>query len=312
MSDLHPKLQEILALPENPDAVPVEQQTPEEARAEWKADMAAVDGPKPDMARVQDLTLPGPAGNMAARLYVPHGLSEGPQAGLIYFHGGGFIRGDIETHDGLCRMLAQAGEMIVISVAYRLAPEHPFPAAFEDACAATAHITGHAGQFGLDENRIAVGGDSAGGNLAAAVCLAARDGGGARIRAQLLLYPVTDLVGETESGRLFSRGYLLNSMPFYTASYLGAEGDGHHPHASPLLASDHSGLPPAIITTAGFDPLRDEGIAYGGKLKAAGVDVVHLHYADMIHGFSSLRGLLAEADASLEEAGRALAGLLKA
>lgn len=307
---LHPKLKEILSVPENPNAVQVEDQTPEEARVEWKGDMAAVDGPAPEMAEVRDLTLAGPAGELAARLYVPTGLSGAARPCLVYFHGGGFIRGDIDTHDSVCRVLAQSAAAVVISVDYRLAPEVRCPAPVFDAKSAVTQIAERATEFGIDPARLAVGGDSAGGNISAALTLLAREGGTPEIKAQLLIYPVTDLLNETESARLFSRGYLLNSMPFYTASYLGPEGDAGDPLASPLLAQDHAGLPPAIVVTAGYDPLRDEGVAYAEKLKAAGGEVVHLHYEDMIHGFSSLRGLLDEADASLQAAGAALAQLL--
>lgn len=310
-ADLHPRLKEILAIPGNPDATPVEVQDPDEARAEWKADMAAVDGPAPEMGEIRDLTLAGPAGPLPARFYVPRGLEGMKRACLIYFHGGGFIRGDIDTHDGLCRVLADAAQVVVISVAYRLAPEHRFPAAFDDAFAATAQVISMAADLGIDPARVAVGGDSAGGNITAAVTLAARDQARMAIRAQLLIYPVTDLLNQSESKRLFSSGYLLNSMPFYIASYLGPNGRADDPLASPLLAADHGRLPPAVVTTAGYDPLRDEGVAYARRLEAAGVQVRHLHYPDMIHGFSSLRGLLSEADASLREAAAALSGFLR-
>lgn len=308
--ELHPKLKEILAVPENPDAIPVEKQTPEEARAEWKSDMAAVDGPAPQMAELNNFTLTGPAGDLAARRYVPEGFSGDAQPCLVFFHGGGFIRGDLDTHDSICRVLAETAAAVVISVDYRMAPEARCPAPVFDARAAVTQIISQADEFGIDPDRIAVGGDSAGGNISAALTLLARDKGGPNIKAQLLIYPVTDLRNETESKRLFSQGYLLNSMPFYTASYLGPDGDAADPLASPLLAREHAGLPPAIVITAGYDPLRDEGVSYVNKLRDAGVSVEHMHYADMIHGFSSLRGLLDEADASLRAAGTALARLL--
>jgi len=307
---LHPKLKEILAVPENPDAIPVEKQAPEEARAEWKSDMAAVDGPAPHMAELSDFTLTGSAGDLAARRYVPEGLSGNAHPCLVFFHGGVFIRGDLDTHDSICRVLAEAAAAVVISVDYRLAPEARCPAPVLDARDAVTQIIAQADEFRIDPDRIAVGGDSAGGNISAALTLLARDKGGPSIKAQLLIYPVTDLQNETESKILFSHGYLLNSMPFYTASYLGPDGDAADPLASPLLAQEHAGLPPAVVITAGYDPLRDEGMNYVNKLRDAGVSVEHMHYADMIHGFSSLRGLLDEADASLRAAGAALARLL--
>ena len=312
MTELHPTLKQILAQPENPNAVPVEVQDPEEARREWKADMAAVDAPAPEMARVWDFTIPRPGGAIAARAYDPVGNATEPLPLLIYYHGGGYIRGDIDTHDSVCRVLARESGALVVSPAYRLAPEHRFPAAVEDAFAVLCHLSAKAEDFGIDPDRIAVGGDSAGGNLAIAACLQAKDAGGPRIRYQLLIYPVTDLTGATESKRLYSRGYLLNSMPFYIASYLGPEGDGRHKLASPLLAPSLAGLPPALVLTAGFDPLRDEGQDFARKLAAAGVAVDHSCYDDMIHGFVSLRGLLPEADRALGDCARHVATALAA
>ncbi len=304
---LHPKLRTILAAPENPNATPVEVQDPDEARREWKSDISAVDAPAPQGIGVTETSFPGPAGPIAARLYVPEGSRAGPWPLLIYYHGGGYIRGDLDTHDSLCRVLAHETPCAVLSVDYRLAPEHRFPAAVDDALAVLRAVAQDAARLGIDARRIAVGGDSAGGNIAAAVTLAARDGGGPEIRYQLLIYPVTDLTSETESKRLFSKGYLLNSMPFYIASYLGPGGDGTHPLASPLLAPDLTRLPPALVLTAGFDPLRDEGDAYAERLAAAGAAVEHVRHPDMIHGFVSLRGLLDEADAALADCARRLA-----
>lgn len=311
MSELHPTLKKILQQPENPNAVPVEVQDPNEARREWKADMAAVDAPAPDVDRVWDFDIPGPAGAIPARAYLPKGLATASRPLLVYYHGGGFIRGDLDTHDSVCRVLATEAGCLVVSAAYRLAPEHRFPAAAEDAFAVVQHLSAHARDLGADPARIAVAGDSAGGNVAIAACLQAREKGGPDIRFQLLIYPVTDLVSATESKLLYSKGYLLNSMPFYVASYLGPGGDGRNPLASPLRARDLSGLPPAMIVTAGFDPLRDEGQEFARKLTAAGVQVEHRCYDDMIHGFVSLRGLLPEADAALRECARTLATALK-
>ena len=305
--ELHPKLRTILAAPENPNATPVEVQDPDEARQEWKADILAVDAPAPQAVGVTETSFNGPAGPIAARLYVPEGSRAEAWPLLIYYHGGGYIRGDLDTHDSLCRVLAHETPCAVLSVDYRLAPEHRFPAAVDDALAVLRAVADDAARLGIDARRIAVGGDSAGGNLAAAVTLAARDQGGPEIRYQLLIYPVTDLTSDTESKRLFSKGYLLNSMPFYIASYLGPDGDGTHPLASPLLAPDLTRLPPALVLTAGFDPLRDEGDAYAARLAEAGVPVEHVRHGDMIHGFVSLRGLLDEADEALTDCARRLA-----
>lgn len=312
MSDLHPTLKTILQQPENPAAVPVEVQDPEEARREWKDDMAAVDATAPGMDWVWEFEIPGADGALAARGYVPAGLTTLTRPLLVYFHGGGFIRGDLDTHDSICRVLADEAQCMVVSVAYRLAPEHRFPAGAEDAFAAVAYLSAHAKEFSIDPDRIAVAGDSAGGNMAIAACLQARDRGGPAIRFQLLIYPVTDLVGYPESKRLYSKGYLLNSMPFYIASYLGPDGDGRNGLASPLLAADLSRLPPAMIVTAGFDPLRDEGQEFARKLASSGVAVAHKCYDDMIHGFVSLRGLLPEADEALRDCARGVAKALGA
>ncbi|RUP09918.1 alpha/beta hydrolase [Hyphomicrobium sp.] len=307
MSELHPTLKNILQQPENPNATPVEIQDPDEARREWKSDMAAVDAPAPEMAKVRDFVIPGPAGPIPARSYVPTGLPDTGRPLLVYYHGGGYIRGDIDTHDSVCRVLAREAGCMVVSPAYRLAPEHRFPAAAEDAFAVVDYMSRKAKDFGVDQSRIAVGGDSAGGNLAIAASIQARDKGAPKIRFQLLIYPVTDLTSANESKRLFSKGFLLNSMPFYIASYLGPNGDGRNQLASPLLSDDLSRLPPAFVITAGFDPLRDEGQDFARKLAAHGVAVEHKCYEDMIHGFVSLRGLLPEADAALGDCARRLA-----
>jgi acetyl esterase len=310
VSDLHPTLKSILAQPENPNATPVEVQDPNEARREWKADMAAVDAPAPEMEKVWDFQIPGPAGAIRARAYAPNGLPATGRTLLIYYHGGGYIRGDIDTHDSMCRVLADEARCLVISPAYRLAPEHRFPAAAEDAYAVAQYLAAHAADFQIDPSKIAVAGDSAGGNLAIATALLAKEKRGPAIAFQLLIYPVTDLTSATESKRLYSKGYLLNSMPFYIASYLGPQGDGRNPLASPLLAGDLSGMPPAFVITAGFDPLRDEGQEFARKLASAGATVEHKCYDDMIHGFVSLRGLLPEADVALRHCAQRLVNAL--
>ncbi len=301
--ELHPTLVEILSLPGNPDAVPVEKQTPQMARAEFDSDIAAVDGPAPDMADIKDIIIPGPASELPARIYTANG--DAGTAVFVYLHGGGNIRGNIGTHDSTCRVLADAGKCAVVSIDYRLAPEHPFPAAFDDAVAATRWLAENTHNFGWNGRRFIVAGDSAGGNLAAAVAHQARDDGAPKIDAQLLIYPVIDHVGETESKRLFSKGFMLDSMPFYTASYIPDEADRRDPRASPIYAEDHGRLPPAVILTAGFDPLRDEANAYADALANAGVKVERIVYPDMIHGFTLLRGLLPEADQALSRCARA-------
>lgn len=311
MSELHPVLKDILAQPENPDAVPVEVQDPGDARREWKGDMAAVDAPAPELREVTDFTIATDFAVLKARRYVPRAAGATASPALIYFHGGGFIRGDIDTHDSVCRVLADSSSCIVISAEYRLAPEHRFPTGAMDAYDVLRHVSANAASIGIDADRIAVGGDSAGGNMAIAACLLARRSGAPKIGFQLLIYPVTDLVSTTESKRLYSKGYLLNSMPFYIASYLGPDGNGADEIASPALAKDLSNLPPAYVITAGFDPLRDEGQTFARRLAEHGNAVEHKCYDDMIHGFVSLRGLLPEADRALVEAGKKLELALK-
>ena len=306
MKELNAQLKEILAQPGDPDATPVEEQTPEEARAEFEGDMKAVDAEPPAIASVTDMEIIGADGPLGARLYEPDGLTSGSGMLLIYYHGGGNIRGSLDTHDSTCRVLANASQANVLSVDYRLAPEHPFPAAADDAWAAFTWAHEHASDLGVSTRKIAVGGDSAGGNLAAVVSLDARDRSGPEVAFQMLIYPVTDHVSDTQSKRLYSSGYMLNSMPFYTASYLPNEADRTHPRASPIYASSHAGLPPAVVMTAGFDPLLDDGKAYADKLEADGCSVDYVCFDSMIHGFISLRGLLPEAEEGLDRCARSM------
>ena len=303
---LDPKLAEILASLDPSAETPVEEMTPEDARALWKAEMAAVAGAPLPVKSATAHAAPGPAGPLPLRLYEPAGAGAGPLPVLVYFHGGGWIRGDLDTHDDVCRYLCHHAGCLVASVDYRLAPEHRFPAALEDCDAATRWVAENAAQLGADPARLAIGGDSAGGNIACGVTLTARERGGPAIAFQLLIYPATDLAGETGSKRLYSSGYLLDSMPFYVASYLGPEGDAAAPLVSPLRAGDLSNLPSAFVLTAGFDPLRDEGEAYARRLQDAGVAVDYRCHAGMIHGFVSITGLIASAEAGLADAAAAL------
>jgi acetyl esterase len=215
----------------------------------------------------------------------------------VYFHGGGWVIGDLETHDVLCRQITAAAGVSVIAVDYRLAPEHKFPAAVDDAWAATRWIAAHGAELGVDGGKLAVGGDSAGGNLAAVVALLARDAGGPPITAQVLIYPVTDLSAETQSYTDFAEGFALtrDSMRWFRAHYLTGPRDGDDWRASPLRARSHAGLPPALIVTAGFDPLRDEGAAYAMRLRDAGVMVDYVCFGGMIHGFAGMGKVLSSA-----------------
>jgi acetyl esterase len=299
---LHPKLVEICALPGRA----LSEFTPEEARRNFIADRKAAEAPAPQMP-TRDFTIPGPAGPLGARLYTPPGLPAKGNPILIYFHGGGWYFGNVDTHDPICRMLAAHTPCVVLSIDYRLAPENPFPAAVDDAYAALAWTAAHAAELGADAPRIAVGGDSAGANLAAVISILARDNKGPAISQQLLFYPVTDLTAGHESYRLFGKGYILDQMPFFIASYLGEKGDARDPLASPLHAKDFSRLPRAYVLTAGYDPLRDEGQDYARALADAGVPVTSVCAEDMTHGFLGRRNILERPDIDLKNAAKALA-----
>lgn len=283
---------------------PMWAQTPDEARAGY-AGLSAVAGPPTDVVPSEDRTVPGPAGEIPVRVYRPS--ADGPLAVVVYFHGGGWVIGDLETHDAICHRLAAAVPAVVVSVDYRLAPEHPFPAAVHDCDAATRWVADHATELGGDPDRLAVAGDSAGGNLAAVVARHARDVGGPSIAFQLLVYPGTDLTGSMPSHVENGTGYLLDSetMTFFLGSYL-AGGDPRDPDASPLFAEDLSGLPPALVVTAEFDPLRDEGEAYAERLREAGVPVTATRYDGMIHGFYGLDNLFDAAVRATDETATAL------
>ena len=235
---------------------------------------------------IEDRLLPGPGGDLPVRIYTPEGT--GPFPVLMYYHGGGFVICNLDTHETICRLLSSQSGAIVISVDYRLAPEYKFPAAVEDCLAATRWAAEHAAEINGDAARIAVSGDSAGGNLAAVVALRCRDEGGPDLRGQLLVYPITDHYEPgTESYEANADGYFLTKlgMQWFLDHYLPGSADVGHPHVAPLRAADLSGLPPAFVITAEYDPLRDEGDRYAERLQEAGVDTMHLSCAGMIHGF---------------------------
>jgi acetyl esterase/lipase len=261
--------------------------------------------PGPDL-EVQPLEMPTPAGTVAARLYRPR---EGPLPALLWFHGGGFAIGSVAESDADCRHLAALSGCAILSVEYRLAPEHPFPAGLEDCMATTSWVVAHAGGLGLDPSRIGVGGDSAGGNLAACVARIARERGGPPLRFQLLVYPITDLASlDTLSYLANADGFYLSrrSMEYFRDQYVPDAASRTDPSVSPLRAADLRGLPPAFVVTAEFDPLRDEGDAYARRLQDAGVAVTHRRYDGMIHGFFSMHTHLDRGKQVMRDAAEAL------
>ena len=286
---------------------PLNEMSPADARLAAEGFKALAGEPEP-VADVTNRTIPGPGGEIPVRIYTPAGGGASLPC-LVYYHGGGWVLGDIESLDTICRAVANRAGCKVVSVEYRLAPEHKFPAPFDDCYAALEWVAANGGDIGVDTSRLAVGGDSAGGNLAAAVSLKARDAGGPALRHQLLVYPVTDHSYGTESYAANGDGYLLtlDMMKWFWDHYLNSAEDGRNPLASPLAASDLSGLPPAFVITAEFDPLRDEGEAYAARLADAGVKVSHQRFDGQIHAFWQMVGVF---PAALEAADKA-AGHLK-
>ncbi|MBO4209034.1 alpha/beta hydrolase [Micromonospora echinofusca] len=271
---------------------PLYTQSLADARAADLAAIQAAAGAGEPVHQVTDRTLPGPDGDLPVRVYRPAGTD--PQPALVYFFGGGWTLGSIDTADGICRRLANAVPCTVVTVGYRLAPEHRFPSAVYDCYAAAEWVAANAGDLGVDPDRIAVGGDSAGGNLTAAVALLARERGGPALAGQVMVYPNTRYGAETPSMQGDADPYLFNrhSVDWYWGHYLADPADGRHPLASPLLADDLTGLPPALVVTAEYDPLRDEGEQYAQRLAEAGVPTELTRYDGMIHGFFAMSGVL--------------------
>ncbi len=278
-----------------------------EARAADVAAVTAGAGQGEPVGEVTDLTIPGPGGELPVRVYRPDG-DGGPWPVLAYFFGGGWTLGNLETGDGVCRRLTNAARCVTVAVGYRLAPEHKFPAAVHDCHAGTAWVAANAGDLGVDAARLAVGGDSAGGNLAAAVALLARDRGGPALAHQLLVYPNTDYQADTPSMREVTGERFFNpkSVRWYWGHYLASPRDGANPLASPLRAADLSGLPPATVITAEYDPLRDEGELYAARLRDAGVPVDLTRYSGMMHGFFTMSAVLDGARLAMEHAAERL------
>lgn len=285
------------------------------ARTLFEKSSGVLDARGVPIGATEDRTIPGPGGPIPIRILTPAGAGPGPLPCLAYFHGGGFVLGNPRTHDVSCRMLANASGCLVVSVDYRLAPDHKFPAAVEDCLATTQWVAANAGSLGADPVRLAVGGDSAGGNLAAVVAQLARNAGGKPFIAyQLLIYPAVDAFAETESKRTLTDGYMLDraTIDWFNQCYVTEQEEWRDFRASPLRADDLSGLPPAYVITAGYDPLRDEGALYAAALARAGVPSTHVNYEGMIHGFVNMTGVMDQAREAIEAAASALKSALSA
>jgi acetyl esterase len=302
-----PEVQQLLDMIVAMGAPPMNEQSVEQAREALRG-IALMRGEDAEVGEVIDRSIPGPDGDIPVRIYVPVG-GAGPHPALVWLHGGGWVIGDLDTAEGTCRSLCQRAGVVVVSIDYRLAPEAPFPAPFDDCIAATRWVAANGSELGIDTDRIAIGGDSAGGNLAAAVALALR--GDVALRHQLLVYPATDLTLSHPSMDENAEGYLLTraSMEWFTGHYLG-DVDPKDSRISPLYADSFAGAPPATVITAEYDPLRDEGEAYAAALRDAGVAVEAIRYDGQIHAFFGFVGMWPDADDANARAAAALRGAL--
>jgi acetyl esterase len=269
--------------------------SPQDARAQYLSLRPGAQGPRPEAAIVTDRTIPGPGGDLPVRLYRPKAADANAKLPcLVYAHGGGWVFGNLDSHDVLCAQLAIEAGIVVAAIDYRLAPETRFPGAFDDCVAGLKWVAANGASIGVDPSRLAVGGDSAGGNLAAAVALWARDNNGPKLKLQVLAYPVTDVVARTESYRLFNDGYGLNAptMEWFFDHYVPAKDQRGDWRVSPMRAASLRGLAPALVVTAGYDPLRDEGRAYAWRLQQEGTLADLVEFGGMLHGFLSAPVLL--------------------
>jgi len=300
---LHPQCKTFLDQLASMGGRPMHEMTPAEARGLSLPPELA--GPERPMHSVVNRTVPGPAGQIPVRIYAATADRKLP--GLIYFHGGGCILGTHDSSDRPCRDLAHLSGRVVVSVDYRLAPEHPFPAAVDDACAATKYVLEHAGEFGMDDSQIAIGGESAGANLATVTALKLRQSVAPPLTFQLLVYPQVDFHDDSPSMREFADGHFITSdlLAYFAGHYFGTGQDRRHPDASPLNA-DLRGVPPAFVLTAECDPLRDQGEAYAQKLREAGVAVTLMRHDGMIHPFFSLAGIIDGGRTAIADAAAAL------
>jgi acetyl esterase len=286
---------------------PFEKLTPEEARQAYSASRKMLQPPPEEVAESRDISVPGPLGAIGVRLYRPAGTEASEVLpALVWYHGGGWLLGDLDSHDGVCRRFANAARCRVVSVDYRMAPEHVFPAAVDDSFAVTKYVFDNAASLGVDPTKVAAGGDSAGGNLAAVMALMSRDGALPPLAFQLLIYPATDMTMTTVSSTTIGPGVPLTSatMKWFIDYY--AKGHETDWRASPIRAASVAGTAPALVLTCAHDPLRDEGADYAKRLEREGVRVVHLHYSDQIHGFMSMGRLIRAADQAIDMMARVL------
>ena len=300
---LDPQARALIDLMIEKGVPPTHTMTPAQARSFYRDRRGFTQPEPPPMAEVRDLR----AGSVPVRLFRPT-AAQTPQPVLVYLHGGGWTIGDLDTHDVLCRQLALEGACTVVSVDYRMGPEHRFPAAVDDCVEAFSWLRAHADELMIDASRMAVGGDSAGGNLAAALCLVQREAGHPMPAFQLLIYPATDMRAVAPSHSTNGQGYMLtrDSIAWYRGNYIAHQAEWNDWRASPLLAPSHAGLPPALVLTAGFDPLRDEGLQYANALSAAGVATQYVCFERQIHGFITMSRVIDEAPTAVGLCGAAL------
>jgi acetyl esterase len=306
---LDPQVEAVVQRLNSAGEKPVEESTPAEARIAAR-DWLDLVGEAEHVAKTEHRFITGPTADLPIRIYTPEG--DGPFPGLVFFHGSGWTVSNIEIADAPHRALANRTGCVVVAVNYQKAPEHKFPIPFDDAYAATCWVAEHADELGIDAGRLGVGGDSAGGNLAAAVCLKARDDAAPALAYQLLVYPATDYRFDLPSYSENSEGYLLTTagMRWFWAQYLADESDAANPLACPMRAADHTGLPPAIIITAEYDPLRDDGEAFAERLKASGVPVIARRYPGMVHGFLWMSGVVDRSRQLIDDIAHDLSALL--
>ena len=299
---LHPQAQALLELIESYAMPPTHTLTPRDARSLYRERRGFTQPAPPEIGAVRELRATGPQGDIPLRLYRPLGAAAGALLpALVYYHGGGWVIGDLDTHDTLCRELANGSGCAVVAVDYRMSPEHRFPAAVDDCIAATYWVQRNAAAHAIDAKRIAVGGDSAGGNLAAVVAIAARDADDLALTFQLLIYPATDMRRGAPSHTTNGEGYLLtrDTITYFHDHYITDAAHDLDWRASPLLREDLGKLPPALVLTAGYDPLRDEGLAYSQRLTQAGNRATHICFERQIHGFITMGRVIDEANAAV-------------